>query len=115
MNENNETALDVNREFAAKVEVWSLDAQIEDVDGEPWLGFAEPGVPNPAGRYASAMDLESWLGSLDAEDRLALAPPAPANDAEPSAERSRRSGPHYRPWAELLLRCLSIDVLSCAG
>jgi hypothetical protein len=42
-------------------------------------------------------------------------PPGPANDAEPSAERSRRSGWHYRPWAELLLRCFSIDVLSCAG
>jgi hypothetical protein len=56
-----------------KVEVWSLDAQIEGADGEPWFGFAEPGVPNPAGRYASAMDLESWLGSLDAEDRLVLA------------------------------------------
>jgi hypothetical protein len=30
-------------------------------------------MPSPAGTYASAMDLESWLGSLDAEDRLVLA------------------------------------------
>jgi hypothetical protein len=42
-------------------------------------------------------------------------PPAPAIDVEPSAPplppqpgRSR-----YRPWAELLKRCFSIDVLRC--
>jgi hypothetical protein len=37
----------------------------------------------------------------------------PANDAE--TETPKRGGSRYRPWAELLQRCFSIDVLSCPG
>ena len=40
-------------------------------------------------------------------------PPAPANDTESSAPPPKRGGSRYRPWAELLQRCFSIDVLSC--
>ena len=39
----------------------------------------------------------------------------PANDTETSVEPSPRRGSRYRPWAELLQRCFSIDVLSCPG
>jgi hypothetical protein len=41
--------------------------------------------------------------------------PTPANDTETTAEPPERpvSGSRYRPWAELLQRCFSIDVLSC--
>lgn len=39
----------------------------------------------------------------------------PANDIEPRAEPPKPRGSHYRPWAELLQRCFSIDVLACPG
>jgi len=41
--------------------------------------------------------------------------PTPANDTETTAEPPERpvSGSRYRPWAELLQRSFSIDVLSC--
>ena len=56
-----------------KLELLSFDAGCEDMEGQSSLGFDEPGTPHPARRLASAMDLESWLVSLDAEDRLVLA------------------------------------------
>jgi hypothetical protein len=59
---------------AGKVEVLRFDAPLEDMEGQSCLGFDEPGTPHPARRLASAMDLESWLSSLDAQDRLLLAP-----------------------------------------
>jgi hypothetical protein len=43
------------------------------LEGQSSLGFDEPGTPHPARRLASAMDLETWLLSLDTEDRLVLA------------------------------------------
>ncbi len=43
------------------------------MEGQSSLGFDEPGTPHPARRLASAMDLERWLLSLHAEDRLVLA------------------------------------------
>jgi hypothetical protein len=77
--------------YAGKVEVLSLEAQIEDADGEPWLGFAEPGVPNPAHRYASAMDLASWLGDQSAEDRLVLALRAAGSTLQEIGEATGKS------------------------
>ncbi len=56
-----------------KLELLSLDAGCEDMEGQSSLGFDEPGTPHPARRLASAMDLERWLLSLHAEDRLVLA------------------------------------------
>jgi len=56
-----------------KLELLSLDAGCEDMEGQSTLGFDEPGTPHPARRLASAVDLEAWLLSLDAEDRLVLA------------------------------------------
>jgi hypothetical protein len=41
--------------------------------------------------------------------------PAPVNDADADAETPKRGGSRYRPSAELLQRCFSIDVLSCPG
>jgi len=58
---------------AGHVELLSLSVGFEDMEGQATLGFAEPGVPSPARRFASAMDLESWLSSLVTEDRLLLA------------------------------------------
>jgi len=58
---------------ASHVELLSLSVGFEDREGQATLGFAEPGVPSPARRFASAMDLERWLSSLVAEDRLLLA------------------------------------------
>jgi DNA-directed RNA polymerase specialized sigma24 family protein len=56
-----------------KLELLSLDAACEDMEGQSSLGFDEPGTPHPARRLASAMDLETWLSSLAPEDRLLLA------------------------------------------
>jgi hypothetical protein len=44
-------------------------------------------------------------------------PPGPANDVELSATPlpPKPGGSRYRPWAELLKRCFSIDVLQCAS
>jgi hypothetical protein len=58
---------------AGHVELLSLSVGFEDMEGQSSLGFDEPGTPHPARRLASAMDLESWLVSLSAEDRLVLA------------------------------------------
>jgi hypothetical protein len=45
--------------------------------------------------------------------RIVPKPPAtPTNDIEHSTE-PKRGGSRYRPWAELLKRCFSIDVLRC--
>jgi hypothetical protein len=55
------------------LELLSLDVDFEDLEGQSTLGFDEPGTPHPARRLASPVDLEAWLGSLDAEDRLVLA------------------------------------------
>ena len=41
--------------------------------------------------------------------------PKPAPKGEESKEAPKRSGSRYRPWAELLQRCFSIDVLTCPG
>jgi DNA-directed RNA polymerase specialized sigma24 family protein len=56
-----------------RVELLSLDAGLEDLEGQSTLGYAEPCIPSPARRYASAVDLESWLSSLPTDDRLLLA------------------------------------------
>jgi hypothetical protein len=56
-----------------KLELLSLDGGLEDLEGQSTLGYAEPCVPSPARRFASAMDLESWLSGLDVDDRLLLA------------------------------------------
>jgi hypothetical protein len=56
-----------------KLELLSLDAEYEDLEGQATIGYAEPCVPSPARRFASAMDLESWLSSLASDDRLLLA------------------------------------------
>ena len=56
------------------VEVLRLDGLLEDHDDEGTaLGIAEADVANPARRLVSAIDLEAWLSSLPAEDRLLLA------------------------------------------
>jgi hypothetical protein len=61
-------------------------------------------------RYAGVLAPASKLRS-----RIVPKVAAPANDTETSAEPPERpvSGSRYRPWAELLQRCFSIDVLSC--
>ena len=59
-------------------------------------------------RYAGILAAASKLRS-----RIVPKVAAPANDTETSAEPPKRSGSRYRPWAELLQRCFSIDVLSC--
>jgi hypothetical protein len=61
-------------------------------------------------RYAGVLAPASKLRS-----RIVPRVAAPANDTETSAEPPERpvSGSRYRPWAELLQRCFSIDVLSC--
>ena len=41
------------------------------------------------------------------------APPEPL--ASESPEPKNTAGSRYRPWAELLKRCFSIDVLTCTG
>ena len=66
-------AYDPRNYHDGKLELLSLDAGCEDMEGQSSLGFDEPGTPHPARRLASAMDLERWLLSLDAEDRLVLA------------------------------------------
>jgi hypothetical protein len=66
-------AFDPRNYTDGKLELLSLDAGCEDMEGQSCLGFDEPGTPHPARRLASAIDLESWLLSLDAEDRLVLA------------------------------------------
>ena len=66
-------AFDPRNYTDGKLELLSLDAGCEDMEGQSSLGFDEPGTPHPARRLASAMDLESWLLSLDTEDRLVLA------------------------------------------
>jgi hypothetical protein len=66
-------AYDARNYTDGKLELLSLDAGCEDMEGQSSLGFDEPGTPHPARRLASAMDLERWLGSLDGEDRLVLA------------------------------------------
>jgi hypothetical protein len=40
---------------------------------------------------------------------------APEADGAASADKPKPSGSRYRPWAEPLQRCFSIDVLSCPG
>jgi hypothetical protein len=61
-------------------------------------------------RYAGVLAPASKLRS-----RIVPKVAAPANDTATSAEPPERrvSGSRYRPWAELLQRCFSIDVLSC--
>ncbi len=44
--------------------------------------------------------------------RIVPRPATPAHDIEPTTQPAR-SGSCYRPWAELLKRCFSIDVLRC--
>jgi Putative transposase len=59
-------------------------------------------------RYAGVLAPASKL-----RPRIVPKPPAtPTNDIEPSTE-PKRGGSRYRPWAELLKRCFSIDVLRC--
>ena len=41
--------------------------------------------------------------------------PRPAPIEDESTETPKRPGCRYRPWAELLKRCFSIDVLACPG
>jgi hypothetical protein len=65
--------LDERNYHAGHLEIVSLDVEFEDMEGQATLGFDEPEIPNPARRLVSAMDLETWLSSLAAEDRLLLA------------------------------------------
>ena len=59
-------------------------------------------------RYAGVLAPASKM-----RPRIVPKPPVtPANDLEPTLE-PRRGGSRYRPWAELLKRCFSIDVLRC--
>jgi hypothetical protein len=53
------------------VELLRLDGVSEEGDGT-FIGFAEPEVPNPARKLASAVDLERWVSGLGSEDRLML-------------------------------------------
>jgi len=62
-------------------------------------------------RYAGVLAPASKL-----RPRIVPKPPAtPANDVETSAlgPPPKPGGSRYRPWAELLKRCFSIDVLRC--
>jgi hypothetical protein len=64
-------------------------------------------------RYAGVLASASKL-----RPRIVPKPPAtPANDVEPGALPlpPKPGGSRYRPWAELLKRCFSIDVLQCAS
>ena len=64
-------------------------------------------------RYAGVLAPASKL-----RPRIVPKPPAtPANDVEPGALPlpPKPGGSRYRPWAELLKRCFSIDVLQCAS
>jgi len=64
-------------------------------------------------RYAGVLAPASKL-----RPRIVPKPPAtPANDVETSAlgPPPKPGGSRYRPWAELLKRCFSIDVLACPG
>ena len=62
-------------------------------------------------RYAGILAPASKLRSRIVPKPVAAA----ANDTETSAEPPTRGGSRYRPWAELLQRCFSIDVLACPG
>jgi hypothetical protein len=53
------------------VELLRLDG-LDEGEGT-FLGFAEPEVPNPARKLASAVDLEKWIRGLGDQDRLMLA------------------------------------------
>lgn len=64
---------DPRNDTDGRVELLSLDAEYEDLQGQSSLGYTKPCVPSPADRYASAMDLESWLSSLPTDDHLLLA------------------------------------------
>jgi hypothetical protein len=55
------------------VELLRLDGVFDQGDGVSFVGFAEPEVPNPARRLASAVDLERWVAGLGDQDRLMLA------------------------------------------
>jgi hypothetical protein len=54
------------------VELLRLDGVSDEGDGT-FIGFAEPEVPNPARKLASAVDLDRWVTGLVSEDRLMLA------------------------------------------
>jgi predicted RNA polymerase sigma factor len=54
------------------VDLLRLDGVSDEGDGT-LIGFAEPEVPNPARKLASAVDLERWVSGLGSEDRLMLA------------------------------------------
>ncbi len=57
-----------------RVDLLRLDGLFDDGDEEQALvGWAEALANNPARKLASAIDLERWLASLAAEDRLLLA------------------------------------------
>jgi hypothetical protein len=59
-------------------------------------------------RYAGILAPASKL-----RPRILPKPPATStNDIEPRTQ-PKRGGSRYRPWAELLKRCFSIDVLRC--
>ncbi len=56
------------------VELLRLDGQVEDGgEGQGLIGWAEVDGINPARQLASAVDLETWLVGLGAEDRVMLA------------------------------------------
>jgi hypothetical protein len=66
--------LDERNYREGRVEVLRLDGLIDDGDEEQGLvGWAEVLANNPSRKIVSAIDLEKWLSSLDAEDRLMLA------------------------------------------
>ena len=59
---------------AGHVELLRLDGLLDDGGEEHGLvGWAELDARNPAGKLASAVDLETWLRSLGPQDRMMLA------------------------------------------
>jgi Putative transposase len=60
-------------------------------------------------RYSGVLAPASKLRSRIVPKPIA----APANDIESITQPPKLGGSRYRPWAELLKRCFSIDVLRC--
>ena len=104
-------AFDPRNYTDGKLELLSLDAGCEDMEGQGSLGFDEPGTPHPARRLASAIDLESWLLSLGAEDRLVLALRQAGSTLQEIGEATGRS----INWARHRLLRLGYELAERAG
>jgi len=85
-----------------------------DMDPLSLLSRLATAVPPPrlhTVRYAGVLAPASKLRA-----RIVPKPTvAPAPVAGESPEPKKVAGSRYRPWAELLKRCFSIDVLTCTG